>query len=139
LVFVCVSCKKELYEDLRIIIRNRTDADHIAITLYPIKTSETNSTEYPECENCLYHTRSTEYTLFPYDEADRVYGNLTGTIYYSTDLTVKPYELSAMAFDSIHIDLFKFDEEKWEYVSKASIKFTKKTVTGYTENIFRVC
>jgi len=37
LVFVCVSCKKELYEDLRIIIRNRTDADHITITLYPIK------------------------------------------------------------------------------------------------------
>ena len=121
LMILCISCNKteSVRETLQILIQNRTE-NIISITLYPKKTSESGGF-YPICEGCGGHNL-TEFTLSPNDEK---YYDWREVIYYTTELNIQPYALATNAFDSILIS-----------IADKEIKFTHKTVIGYSENIF---
>jgi len=119
LTFVLSSCKEKVTETLQVLIQNRTDGD-ITVTLYPKKTT-TSGELYPMCEGCGGY-KKTKFTLKP----ERYY-DWDGVIYYTSDLNMKPYILTSIAFDSIYISTSNQDKV---------IKFTHSTVYGYSENPF---
>ncbi|MDR2915875.1 MAG: hypothetical protein LBV74_13770 [Tannerella sp.] len=120
-IFFLTSCKEELYEELQILIQNKTDT-HMEVTLFPVV--ESTPTAYPICKGCGANTES-KFILLPYDDPRR---DMDRIVFSTTDLNTEPYTLALMAFDSIHICLPDKDS--------AVIKFTPEKATGYSENIF---
>ena len=122
LIFVCVSCKKELYiHTTQILIQNRTESS-IRIVVYP-------KAEYLSGDLYLHSdigsgSCETEFFLSPNNDE---YYNWNEVLFVSGDLNIKPYALAARVFDSIYISTTNED-----YM----IKFTHETVTGYSENLF---
>ena len=116
----CISCKKRESERLEILIQNETDSI-IHVKLFPKKIMTSNI--YPMCEGC--GGIETEFNL--HAPNDRLNDNKR-TLFLSSDLSVKPYTLATIAFDSIHISLTNKDN--------VIIKFTHDNITGYSENIF---
>jgi len=117
----CISCKKNVYETLNIVIQNRTDSA-VHVTLYPTSLLGKNGL-YNKWEG-FGGVKSNEYILFSfYDSVHSSRGD--EMIFAARDLTLKPYELALREFDSIYIR-----------TAYNLIIFTPENVTGYAENIF---
>ena len=116
LTFIFSSCKEKVSENLLLLIENRTDSP-IYIRLYPKKTTASGGF-YPMSDRKKGVLGILESDLSLHE--DRV-------LYYSKDLTVKPYVLTSNIFDSIYVR---------KQNSDTIIKFTHNSVIGYSENIF---
>ena len=114
LTFSFSSCDK-VNENLLIVIKNRTDTP-VHIQLFPKETNESGDL-YPMSDSGGPHQAV---------ESDLPL-NAEQVLYYSNDLTVKPYTLVSNIFDSIYVRNPNSD---------IIIIFTHNSVVGYSENIF---
>ena len=118
LLIALISCKKETRYQMQILIKNETEAKQ-SIQVFP-------KSAYLMANNVVWYMNSGlgdgDYgkTEFEIDQGD------SESLFLSSDVNQKPYELVLRIFDSIYV--IQSDSN--------IIKFYPDTMVAYTENIF---
>lgn len=111
------SCKKDTTYQLQILIKNNT-GNKLKVTLYP-RSKYMYGDLYDFCDFGGGYADTT----FDIDSNDQK------SLYISSNLDQKPYDLTSEIFDSIYIK--PYDN------AIGIMKFSNVTVIGYSDNLFR--